>query len=112
MTKHNERNQERNQNEIPNDEARGFGGQGIRDEEIAVMLARIEARQEFSDKQNAERFAHLENALGVKITTTVVETAQAGFISRTWTNHKGKIITGTVVLLAAGFGGYKYSQSK
>lgn len=111
----NKRNQEHEQTNDTPGEGRPFTGQGLRDEEIAVMLARIEARQEFSDKQNAERFAHLEAALGVKTTTVTTENVQPGFISRTSTwvwNNKGKVAATIGVIALGGYGGYRYTQSK
>jgi hypothetical protein len=96
-----------NINEQPN-ENRPFTGGSMSNDDIGEILGRIEARQEFQDRQNAERFARIEAALGVKSETAVGEPS---WLSRTWTNHKGKIITGTVVVLAASFGGYYYTHS-
>lgn len=83
--------------------------------QITETLGRIEMRQEFQDKQNAERLARLEAALGVRTTAENVTVGAPGFISRTitWTwDNKYKVLATAAVIGLGGYGGVRYYKSK
>ena len=116
MTKHINRNtEETNENQTRGNEAAA----AIVTAEVAMQIleqvSQVNARLEFQDRRlgaienDMKRLDAIEKALGSKPTATT--STGPGFISRTWTrvvDNKWKVVTGTLVLIGAGFGGYKY----